>query len=139
MMAKNAAAAIFSHDEVTRIILRATNKMAGRLSSGWANMAMAATSDEHYLQGGLDYQFVQPLDPSLECSICLLCLRNPHQTSCGHRFCHTCILTWLKEGKYCPHDQSSLGEGTIPPNFHTPIKASSYRRSFSRRNLGPGN
>ena len=72
------------------------------------------TTEEHYVQGGLDYQFVEKtLDQRLECSICLLALRNPHQTSCGHRFCYSCILTWLNEGKSCPHDNASLGEGII--------------------------
>ena len=70
------------------------------------------TTEEHYVQGGLDYQFVgKTYDQRLECSICLLCLRNPHQTSCGHRFCYSCILAWLNEGKSCPHDNASLGEG----------------------------
>ena len=74
---------------------------------------LVMTTEEHYVQGGLDYQFVEKtLDQRLECSICLLALRNPHQTSCGHRFCYSCILTWLNEGKSCPHDNASLGEGT---------------------------
>ena len=74
--------------------------------------SMMTTTEEHYVQGGLDYQFVEKTyDQRLECSICLLCLRNPHQTSCGHRFCYSCILTWLNEGKSCPHDNASLGEG----------------------------
>ena len=28
------------------------------------------------------------------------------------RFCHSCILTWLEDGKTCPDDNSSLGEVT---------------------------
>ena len=65
----------------------------------------------HYFQGGYDYEFVENIDSKHECPICLLCQRDPHQTSCGHRFCHSCILTWLNEGKTCPHDNCSLGEG----------------------------
>ena len=81
--------------------------------------AARSTAGEHYVQGGLDYQFVdKTLDVSrLECSICLLALRNPHQTSCGHRFCYSCILTWLNEGKSCPHDNASLGEGKSDKAF----------------------
>ena len=26
------------------------------------------------------------------------------------RFCHSCIITWLEEGKTCPGDNSTLGE-----------------------------
>eukprot|EP00092_Neocalanus_flemingeri_P012024 GFUD01012961.1.p1 GENE.GFUD01012961.1~~GFUD01012961.1.p1 ORF type:complete len:456 (+),score=126.82 GFUD01012961.1:78-1445(+) len=70
----------------------------------------------HYYQGGYDCQFVEGLDPKHECPICLLCQRDPHQTSCGHRFCYSCIITWLSEGKTCPHDNSSLGEGDIFPD-----------------------
>ena len=32
------------------------------------------------------------------------------------RFCYSCIMTWLSEGKTCPHDNSSLGEGDIFPD-----------------------
>ena len=68
---------------------------------------------KHYYQGGYDYNFVDDLDPKFECPICLLCQRDPHQTSCGHRFCYSCILTWLNEGRTCPKDNCSLGEGDI--------------------------
>lgn len=67
----------------------------------------------HYYQGGHDYDFVGGLNRKYECPICLLCLRDPHQTSCGHRFCHSCIMTWLGEGRTCPDDNCSLGEGDI--------------------------
>ena len=66
---------------------------------------------KHYYQGGYDHEFVEDLDPKYECPICLLCQRDPYQTSCGHRFCYSCILTWLNEGKTCPKDNCSLGEG----------------------------
>lgn len=71
---------------------------------------------EHYYQGGLDYDFIEPLDCRLQCSICLLCLRQPYQTSCGHLFCHSCIITWMDQGKVCPHDKASLGHGDLFPD-----------------------
>ena len=62
--------------------------------------------------GGYEYDFVNEHEwRRHECPICLACLRDPHQTSCGHRFCYTCILTWLSEGKTCPHDNCTIGEG----------------------------
>ena len=85
-------------------------------------------------KGGWDLDFVGGLDQKHECPICLLCQREPHQTSCGHRFesfaqtskmsktsyshlisdwfrfCHSCIITWLEDGKTCPGDNSTLGE-----------------------------
>ena len=76
-------------------------------------MTASVLKDDHYLQGGFDYDFIEGLDPRLECSICLLCLRNPHQTSCGHLFCHQCILTWIQQNKLCPIDKASLGQGNI--------------------------
>ena len=72
---------------------------------------MAKMAQQHYLQGGYDYDFIEELEHRLECSICLLALRDPYQTSCGHRFCYSCIITWINEGRTCPHDNSSLGEG----------------------------
>ena len=76
-----------------------------------SSSSAAAAADPHILQGGWDYDLVERLDPRLECSICLLTLRNPHQTSCGHLFCYSCIMAWLQQGKSCPHDNCSLGEG----------------------------
>lgn len=73
-------------------------------------------SQGHYFQGGWDVEFVGGLDQKHECPICLLCQREPHQTSCGHRFCHSCIITWLEDGKTCPGDNSTLGEGEIFPD-----------------------
>ena len=71
------------------------------------------SSDPHIFQGGWNYDLVSPDSArGLECSICLLPLRNPHRTSCAHLFCYSCIIAWLQQGKsYCPHDNSSLGEG----------------------------
>ena len=40
---------------------------------------------------GYDAHFEPPLDKKLECPICLYALRDPIQTSCGHRFCRSCI------------------------------------------------
>lgn len=77
---------------------------------------MSSNSSRHYYQGGYDYDFLDGLSSRHECPICLLCQRDPHQTSCGHRFCRSCILTWLNEGKTCPHDNCSLGEGDIFPD-----------------------
>ena len=39
------------------------------------------------MQGGYDYDFVdfESHRSRFECPICLLCQRDPHQTSCGHR------------------------------------------------------
>ena len=54
-------------------------------------------------KGGYDYEFIDSPPNSLECSICLLTLRDPHIISCcGNHFCHTCISRIQGDGKPCP-------------------------------------
>ena len=45
---------------------------------------------------GYDEFFDPPLESKYECPICLLGLREPVQTSCGHRFCRGCILRSIR-------------------------------------------
>ncbi len=45
---------------------------------------------------GYDYTFEPPLESKYECPICLMCLREPVQTECGHRFCRNCITRSLR-------------------------------------------
>ena len=72
-------------------------------------------SGEHYYQGGYHYTFVD--DPArFECAICLLVQRDPQQTVCGHRFCQSCLVSWLSEGKTCPHDNTNITLADIFPD-----------------------
>ena len=73
-------------------------------------------NSRHYYQGGYEYNFLEELPHQFECPICLLCQRDPHQTSCGHRFCLSCLLTWLTEGKTCPHDNTEISPADIFPD-----------------------
>ena len=45
---------------------------------------------------GYDEQFDPPLESKYECPICHLGLREPVQTSCGHRFCSGCIVRFIR-------------------------------------------
>ena len=45
---------------------------------------------------GYDEFFDPPLESKYKCPICLLGLREPMQTSCGHRFCKGCILRSIR-------------------------------------------
>ena len=53
--------------------------------------------------GGYDFDFLEEPPEDLNCSVCLLVLRDPHLTSCcGNHFCESCVEK-LKEGTSpCP-------------------------------------
>ena len=51
---------------------------------------------ENLRSEGYDEYFDPPLENKYECSICLLGLREPVQTPCGHRFCRGCILRSIR-------------------------------------------
>eukprot|EP00117_Sycon_ciliatum_P044375 scpid79394/ scgid32025/ TNF receptor-associated factor 5 len=67
--------------------------------------------------GGYDAVFIDPVPESLQCPICRKALRAPVQTTCGHRFCKTCIDPIIaSSGKnQCPVDRETVQE-TFPDN-----------------------
>ncbi|XP_045603666.1 TNF receptor-associated factor 6 isoform X2 [Procambarus clarkii] len=68
-------------------------------------------------QEGYDYEFVPVLDSKYECAICLLGLRSPVQTACGHRFCKECIFNSMSESSNrCPIDNTPLTEADLFPD-----------------------
>ncbi|XP_067043181.1 TNF receptor-associated factor 6-like [Acropora muricata] len=68
---------------------------------------------------GYEEYFDPPLENKYECPICLLGLREPVQTPCGHRFCRGCILRSIRDaGLKCPVDNEHLDEWQLnPDNF----------------------
>ncbi|KAL1458088.1 hypothetical protein WDU94_008262 [Cyamophila willieti] len=70
------------------------------------------------------------LDPRFECSICLEYLKDPVLTSCGHKFCTSCIHTWMnvKQKNYCPIDEIILNKEDIFVDNYT-------RREILENNL----
>ncbi|GAB6029987.1 TNF receptor-associated factor 6 [Chamberlinius hualienensis] len=81
--------------------------------------ASVADSTQQPAIQGYDYEFVPPLDGKYECAICLMCQKDPIQTTCGHRFCRACILTWISnKSRVCPEDNCPLAEHDVfPDNF----------------------
>ncbi|XP_032221864.2 TNF receptor-associated factor 6 [Nematostella vectensis] len=76
------------------------------------------------LEEGYDELFDPPLESKYECPICLLGLRDPVQTPCGHRFCFNCIRRSIRDaGPKCPVDNTPLSEREL------------YRDNFAKREM----
>ena len=67
---------------------------------------------------GYDAEFVHPLLKRHECPLCLLPMKGPVQTECGHLFCKGCLEPILKlSNPICPLDQEEiLPENVFPDN-----------------------
>ncbi|KAI5641890.1 zinc finger, c3HC4 type (RING finger) domain-containing protein [Phthorimaea operculella] len=54
-----------------------------------------------------------------ECPICLNWLRDPVITTCGHKFCKSCITSWLQNSGHCPIDNINLSimVDVFPDNY----------------------
>ncbi|EDV92341.1 GH24860 [Drosophila grimshawi] len=78
------------------------------------NYCASDTSGEH--DGDTDYP-----DSRYECAICIDWLNEPVVTSCGHRFCKSCLSDWLQNhNQCCPLDNKQLSaEKDIFPDNYT--------------------
>nr|XP_058903312.1 TNF receptor-associated factor 4 isoform X8 [Kogia breviceps] len=67
---------------------------------------------------GFDYKFLEKPKRRLLCPLCGKPMREPVQVStCGHRFCDTCLQEFLSEGVFkCPEDQLPLDYAKIYPD-----------------------
>uniref|UniRef100_A0A8C2GZ28 TNF receptor-associated factor n=1 Tax=Cyprinus carpio TaxID=7962 RepID=A0A8C2GZ28_CYPCA len=67
---------------------------------------------------GLDLKFLERPRRSFYCPLCEKPMRDPVQVStCGHRFCDTCLQEYLSEGVFkCPEDQLPLDYAKIFPD-----------------------
>lgn len=62
----------------------------------------------------------QEPDARYECAICMNWLDEPVLTSCGHRFCKTCLDVWLRDNRqWCPMDNERItgDQDVFPDNF----------------------
>ena len=55
------------------------------------NEATGNTVENAERISGYDETFDPPLIREYECPLCMMVLRDPAQTPCGHRFCTACI------------------------------------------------
>ena len=51
--------------------------------------------------GGHDFEFIDELSKGQTCPVCLLAMRSPVQTVCGHRFCESCLLEAFRYMTWC--------------------------------------
>ncbi|XP_042298211.1 TNF receptor-associated factor 4 isoform X5 [Sceloporus undulatus] len=67
---------------------------------------------------GFDYKFLEKPKRRLLCPLCAKAMREPVRVStCGHRFCDTCLQEFLSEGVFkCPEDQLPLDYAKIYPD-----------------------
>jgi len=57
---------------------------------GYVDVMRRATGE------GFDYEFCPTADERFICPVCMLVMRRAVQTTCGHRFCDTCIRHWIR-------------------------------------------
>lgn len=72
---------------------------------------------------GFDANFVEPLQENHQCPVCLLALRDPLQTVCGHRICSGCYAKMREDcgdSGYiqCPVDQSMVHKEDMFPDIY---------------------
>jgi len=62
---------------------------------------------------GYDFEFTPSLNLKFSCPVCLLVVRRPVQTKCGHRFCYNCIIRCIRKTPRCPLDQEPISENEL--------------------------
>uniref|UniRef100_A0A8C9AMP4 TNF receptor associated factor 4 n=1 Tax=Prolemur simus TaxID=1328070 RepID=A0A8C9AMP4_PROSS len=74
---------------------------------------------------GFDYKFLEKPKRRLLCPLCGKPMREPVQVStCGHRFCDTCLQEFLSEGVFkCPEDQLPLDYAKVSPHCQEEAQA----------------
>jgi len=85
--------------------------------------SLALNRNHHYAPGSdtSGDQEEELLDSRYECAICIDWLNEPVLTSCGHRFCRSCLTAWMqKNNQCCPMDNKRLSaEHDIFPDNYT--------------------
>ncbi|XP_065659295.1 TNF receptor-associated factor 6-like isoform X3 [Hydra vulgaris] len=72
--------------------------------------------------GGYNAHFLDELSDEFECPVCLMALREPVLTLCGHRLCFSCSEEIIKRNNgafICPLDKTILNSEKIFPDKFT--------------------
>ena len=84
----------FHLEEESSLFLREGSLGSNSLSSVTSELRFLSHDEPR--SEGYDEYFDPPLESKYECPICLLGLREPVQTICGHRFCRGCIVRSIR-------------------------------------------
>lgn len=55
-------------------------------------MASSEPDGLQVVEAGYEAEFEEEPDKKYVCPVCLIVMKDAVQTSCGHRFCQSCIL-----------------------------------------------
>jgi hypothetical protein len=64
--------------------------------------------------GGYEESFIGSVDKDLECPVCLLVMRQPLLTPCGHLLCTACADQLARDGEMkCPMEQNTFPRSEV--------------------------
>ncbi|XP_076753348.1 uncharacterized protein LOC143424875 [Xylocopa sonorina] len=67
-------------------------------------------------------EVVKNMQKCLQCKICLRTISDPVKTLCGHRYCHSCIQSILRNKLgQCPHCKKIIRHQNISKDKHTVV------------------
>ncbi|XP_062512481.1 TNF receptor-associated factor 6-B-like [Corticium candelabrum] len=89
--------------------------------------------------GGFDARFVDRLSDRHTCPVCLLALREPTITKCGHLFCNDCWRSLARRGRIeCPVCREEQNESEIFPNNYDKREIMSLKIYCDQQEKGCG-
>ena len=89
--------------------------------------------------GGLDARFVDRLSERHTCPVCLVALREPMMTKCGHLICNDCVRPLARRGRVvCPLCREEQNESEIYPNNYDKREIMSLKIYCDQQEKGCG-
>ena len=109
-------------------------------SLGYAHHVSATWScGQKMAAGGFDARFVDLLSDRHTCPVCLLTLREPTITKCGHLFCNDCVRPLARRGRIeCPVCREDQNESEIYPNNYDKREIMSLKIYCDQQEKGCG-